>query len=114
MISAAVARLGLDAVVAVLRPSGGLCDAVAAALEWERCAPVHLLLNAFDGRRASDRTARAALEARCGRRFLPLVIHEDAALAELPPGATLAERAPESQVLRDLADLMSWLRRRHQ
>jgi hypothetical protein len=116
-VAPAVTTADADAVVAVLRPSAGLRDAVAGALSWRGRAPLHFLLNAFDGRRAADRAARAALEALLGRALLPVVIHEDAALAELTPGASLAETSPESQVLRDLADLTSclteatWMRR---
>jgi hypothetical protein len=108
----AIERLEADAVVAVLRPTSELCDAVGRALRSEGRAPLHFLLNGFNGRRESDRAARAALEARLGRAFLPMVIHEDASLVDMPPGTSLAERSPESQVLRDLAELTRWLWRR--
>jgi hypothetical protein len=100
-----------DEVVVVVAPRDARA-AVEAARAWPdatRRAPVRFLLNRFDARRDDDRAVRAALEDALGPALLPMSIHEDAAFAELAPGAALAERAPEAQALRDLAEVAAWL-----
>ncbi|HET9597639.1 MAG TPA: hypothetical protein VFP65_18775, partial [Anaeromyxobacteraceae bacterium] len=97
-----------DEVVVVLRPDTPLDGALEAARAWRRApgfAPLRFLLNGFDPRRATDRAARDALEATLGARLLPFAVHEDAAFAARPAGASLAEHAPESQALHDAAEL---------
>jgi hypothetical protein len=105
--SLGAALAAADAVVVVLRSSPGLRAVLAAARAWTeppRRARLRFLLNAFDSRRPADRADRAVLEASLGAALLPAVIHEDAALLDLPAGASLAEHAPASQALRDIAE----------
>jgi cellulose biosynthesis protein BcsQ len=114
---AAQLRLALsacDELVVVLRPGdageAGL-DAVERWLSDAGCGRAGWLVNRYDGRDAQHRAARAALRARAAGRLLPFVVDEEPAFGELEGGATLVEAAPESQVLRILADLAARIRR---
>ena len=69
------------------------------------------LVNAFDGRRRSDRETLAAMRRALGPRVLATVVQEDRALHDaFRQGRLIQDVAPGAQVVADLAALASELR----
>ena len=96
--------------LAAVRPMEALL--VRTRMRSWRKARARWLVNAFDGRRAADRQAIAALRRELGSRVLPIVVQEDRGLAAaFAAGKLVHDAAPASQAAADLEALARELHR---
>lgn len=72
----------------------------------------YYVFNRFDERSSMDEQARAVVVRQCGDRLLPIAIRQSAEAAEaIAARMTVADHAPQSEVMNDYLELAEWLRK---